>query len=161
MLDAALDRILAGSGQMVILEGGAGAGKSTLLTAARESARAAGFRVLDARGGELEREFPFGGIRQLYELAVVSADEPERARLLAGSAAPAAWVLGLSASGSGIHAAGFTAMHAIYWLTALRWSSGGIASRAPRVGRSSRASASSWAAARASLASSRASRLAR
>ena len=116
-LDAAVGRVAAGDGRVVLIEGSAGVGKSTLLAAVRENARAAGLRVLGARGGELEREFAFGVIRQLYESALISVDDHERSRLLAGWAAPAAWVLGLSDDGSGVHAAGYAAMHAIYWLT--------------------------------------------
>jgi hypothetical protein len=47
-----------------------------------------------------------------------AANAGQRARLLAGAAAPASWALGLSESGSGVYAAGFAAMNAIYWLTA-------------------------------------------
>ncbi len=117
-LDAALGRTAGGRGGTVLIEGGAGTGKSTLLSAARETAGTSGLQVLSARGGDLEREYPFGVIRQLYESVLGAADERRQDRLLAGSAAPAAWVLGLSADGTGMHAAGFAAMHAIYWLTA-------------------------------------------
>lgn len=116
-LDAAVAATAAGEGSVLLIEGSAGVGKSKLLAAARESGRAAGLRLFGARGGELEREFPFGAIRQLYESALISVDDQERARLLAGAAAPAAWVLGLPDSGSGAQAAGYAAMHAIYWLT--------------------------------------------
>src|SRR5213595_3541087 len=49
-----------GAGRLVLLEGGAGIGKTRLLAAARERGAEAGMEVLHARGGELEREFPFG-----------------------------------------------------------------------------------------------------
>ena len=41
-------------------------------------------RVLRARGAELEREFAFGVVRQLFEPALADASEPERAELLQG-----------------------------------------------------------------------------
>ena len=66
----------AGSGGAVVFEGPAGIGKSSLLAAARTAA-AADFRVLSARGGELERELPFGIVRQLLE-PVVATDAEER-----------------------------------------------------------------------------------
>jgi len=73
----------AGSGGAVVFEGPAGIGKSSLLAAARTAA-AAGVRVLSARGGELERELPFGIVRQLLEPVVVACDPKEREALLAG-----------------------------------------------------------------------------
>ena len=45
---------------VALIEGPAGIGKSRLLAAAREMAGAAGFRVLTARGSDLEQEFAFG-----------------------------------------------------------------------------------------------------
>ena len=54
----------AGSGGAVVLEGPAGIGKSSLLAAARSAAEKR-MRVLSARGSELERELPFGVVRQL------------------------------------------------------------------------------------------------
>ena len=75
----------AGSGGAVVFEGQAGIGKSSLLAAARTAA-AGDFRVLSARGGELERELPFGIVRQLLE-PVLASDPAEREPLLAGAAA--------------------------------------------------------------------------
>ena len=66
----------AGSGGAVVFEGPAGIGKSSLLAAARTAA-AGEFRVLSARGGELERELPFGIVRQLLE-PVLATDAAER-----------------------------------------------------------------------------------
>jgi DNA-binding CsgD family transcriptional regulator len=117
-LDAALEAARAGQGGLMVLEGPAGAGKSALLALTGQRASSAGLNVLAARGGELEQDHPFGLIRQLYEPLLAIADPLRRARLLAGSAAPAAWVLGMTESATGVHAAGFAAMRAIYWLTA-------------------------------------------
>ena len=117
-LDAALEATRAGQGGVVVLEGAAGTGKSALVALTGRRASSAGLRVLAARGGELEQDHPFGLIRQLYEPLLAAADTQRRARLLAGAAAPAAWVLGVSTGATGVHAAGFAAMQAIYWLTA-------------------------------------------
>ncbi|MET0601545.1 MAG: AAA family ATPase, partial [Baekduia sp.] len=55
-----------GRGRLLILEAPAGRGKSALLAALSTTARDGGVRVLHARGGELERTFAFGAIRQLF-----------------------------------------------------------------------------------------------
>src|SRR5215831_20060114 len=56
-----------GSGRFVLIEGSAGIGKTRLLGEARWIADSAGMRVLAARGGELEGEFAYGIVRQLFE----------------------------------------------------------------------------------------------
>src|SRR3954451_5119202 len=90
---AALAALLAAApvveGRVAWIEAPAGIGKSTLLAEARRHAADAGAQVLAARGSELEREFPFGVVRQLFEAVVA-----DRERTLAGAAAPAAAVLG-------------------------------------------------------------------
>ena len=116
-LEAALNRAASGSGALMLLEGAAGTGKSALLARARELAQDAGLEVLTACGGELERDYPFGVIRQLYERMLARAGHSERSRLLAGAAEPAAWALGLGGGRSASQAAGFAVMHALYWLT--------------------------------------------
>ena len=113
-----MERLLAGaragSGGAVVLEGPAGIGKSSLLAAARTAA-APELRVLSARGGELERELPFGIVRQLLE-PVVATDPAEREVLLAGAAALAQPVLSESDPETGSEAS-FSALHGLYWLT--------------------------------------------
>jgi DNA-binding CsgD family transcriptional regulator len=117
-LDAAREAARAGQGGVVLLEGAAGRGKSALVALTGRRASQDGFRVLAARGGELEQDHPFGLIRQLYEPVLAAADTERRARLLAGAAAPAAWILSVTEGETGVHAAGFAAMQAIFWLTA-------------------------------------------
>jgi DNA-binding CsgD family transcriptional regulator len=118
-LGAALEAARSRQGAVVVLEGAAGTGKSALVALTCQLASTAGVRVLTARGGELEQDYPFGLIRQLYEPLLAAASAHRRSQLLAGAAAPAGWVLGDPAGGeTGMHAAGFAAMQAIYWLTA-------------------------------------------
>ena len=117
LLRGALEEARAGDGTVALIDAEAGAGKSALLAAAAEEAGAAGTRVLRATGAELERDFAFGAIRQLFEPTLARADPDERGRLLAGAAAPAAWVVEGVEEGAR-PAAGFAALHGIYWLTA-------------------------------------------
>jgi DNA-binding CsgD family transcriptional regulator len=115
----ALERLVAsaraGSGGAIVVEGPPGIGKSSLLAAARASA--ADLRVLTARGGELEQEFPFGIVRQLLEPVVLGADAAERRALLADAAALAAPVL-LAPDGDAESEPAFSALHGLFWLTA-------------------------------------------
>ena len=94
-----LQRARQGHGGALVVEGPAGIGKTTLLAAARDTAGSEGFRVLRARGAELEREFAFGVVRQLVEPVVAGASEEERAWLLDGPPGVAARLLGLGGRG--------------------------------------------------------------
>src|SRR6266571_1338010 len=114
----------AGHGRFVVIEGPAGIGKTTLLAAARTVAGDAGMRVLRSRGAELERDFAFGVVRQLFEPPLADASELERADLLQAGAGKAAALLGLPGA-SAVHdepSAGvdpsFAILHGLYWLCA-------------------------------------------
>jgi DNA-binding CsgD family transcriptional regulator len=113
----ALTAARASHGGVVLLEGAAGTGKTALIGEARLRARDHGMQVFSARGGELEQEYPFGLVRQLYEPVLATARPDLRGRLLAGAAAPAAQLVDAGGGESAIYAAGFGAMQAIYWLT--------------------------------------------
>ena len=118
---ALLGRAQDGQGGALVVEGPAGIGKTALLAAVRDLSRADGFRVLRARGAELEREFAFGVVRQLVEPALAEASDHERALLLAGAAGLAARVLGLPHTGAPAPAApdpSFAVLHGLYWLCA-------------------------------------------
>jgi DNA-binding CsgD family transcriptional regulator len=115
----------AGRGGALVVEGPAGIGKTALLAAAREVCKGEGFRVLRARGAELERGFAFGAVRQLIEPALAEASESERASCLDGAAGLAARLLGLPGAGPGVGAAApavpdpsFAVLHGLYWLCA-------------------------------------------
>ena len=66
-IDAALADALNGRGRFVVVEGPAGIGKTVFLAAVRTVASGGGMRVLRSRGSELERDFAFGVVRQLFE----------------------------------------------------------------------------------------------
>ena len=104
-----LDATPTGEGRVAWIEGPAGIGKSTLLAEARRRAAASGVQVLAARGSELEREFPFGVVRQLFE-SVVARDES----VLAGAAAPAAAVFEAAEASEGD--VSFAALHGLFWV---------------------------------------------
>jgi predicted ATPase len=122
---ALVDRLLArtrdGEGALLLLEGPAGMGKSRLLAATCDHAHALGFQVLRARGGELERDFSYGVVRQLFEQPLAACAADERAALLAGAAGLAAPLFQTAApdpvpSGGGPDAQ-FPVLHGLYWLT--------------------------------------------
>ena len=83
----------------------------------RAAADGLGLEVLHARGGELERDFGFGVVRQLLEPRVAVAGESERAELFAGAAGLAEAVIAPQAVAA--PAAGDlsqAALHGLYWL---------------------------------------------
>jgi hypothetical protein len=108
---AALDLIAVGEGRVISIEGPAGIGKSTLLAAIREQAGERGYRIFAARGGEMEIDFPFGVVRQLFEAAAAGASE----QAFAGAAAPAEAVFGAAATPGG--PVSFSVLHGLYWMT--------------------------------------------
>lgn len=111
-----VERARGGDGCFAVIEAAAGLGKTRLVGAARERGQAAGMRVLAARATELERDFPFALVRQLFEPALAALDEPDRERILTGAAGAARGALGLP--GAGASADTFAALHGLYWLTA-------------------------------------------
>jgi DNA-binding CsgD family transcriptional regulator len=115
-----LGRAREGHGGALVVEGPAGIGKTVLLAAGLDVAASEGFRVLRARGAELEREFAFGVVRQLVEPVVAGASEEERAWLLEGPPGVAAQLLGLGGSvATGAPVApdpSFAVLHGLYWL---------------------------------------------
>jgi DNA-binding CsgD family transcriptional regulator len=112
-LDAAED----GRGNVVLLEAPAGLGKTSLLRAAAEAAAARGFICLRARAGELERDFAYGCVRQLFEPVVARAVDAERERLFGGAAA-LSQPLFAPAEGCPLPPSdgAFSVLHGLYWL---------------------------------------------
>src|SRR3954468_6361663 len=89
-LDLLLDEALGGRGRVALIEGPPGIGKTQLLEAVRGRARERGATVLSARASELDRDFPFGVVRQLFEpllAGAAAAANGRRASLLQGAAA--------------------------------------------------------------------------
>src|SRR5262245_64872630 len=110
-----------GAGRFVVIEGTAGIGKTRLLAEARAIARSAGMRVLTSRGGELEGEFAYGIVRQLFDPPLTSASRDLRAELLSGPAALVEPLFGGSqpAGSQEVAAEGsFAMLHGLDWLAA-------------------------------------------
>src|SRR3954453_22757992 len=94
-IETAFERARWGRGSFLVVEGPAGIGKTAVLAAARAGAGAHELRVLRSRGAELERDFAFGVVRQLFEPVLADATAEERADLLEGAAELAARRLAL------------------------------------------------------------------
>lgn len=90
---AAVDDVRSGSGRLMVVEGPAGIGKTALLDAARGIAEHAALQVFVARGTELESDFGFGVVRQLFERRLDDADRD----MFNGPARFAAPLLGVKA----------------------------------------------------------------
>src|SRR5215204_6802554 len=123
-IESALAEARSGRGRLVVVEGPAGIGKTALLAAARTAAADRGMHVLRSRGTELERDFAFGVVRQLFEPPLADASEVERADLLEAAAGVAAGLLGLPGApvadgppASGVDSS-FAVFHGLYWLCA-------------------------------------------
>jgi DNA-binding CsgD family transcriptional regulator len=126
--DAALARIdqrlreaIAGGGSLLLVEGPAGIGKTRLVLAAGRHGRELGLTTLSASGSELERDFAYGLVRQLFETPLIAASPAERAELLAGAAGHAARLFGLATARDDTDALldpSFAILHGLYWLSA-------------------------------------------
>ncbi len=115
-LGSLLDNAVAGSGGAVLIEGEAGVGKTALLERACEQAVERGVTVLAGRGGELEREFAWGVVRQLFEPWLPVLKQTHTSPLLAGSAGLAGPVFGGDAAPQGSPEESFSTLHGLYWL---------------------------------------------
>jgi DNA-binding CsgD family transcriptional regulator len=118
VLTATIGAAAGGRAGLLLVQGPAGIGKSRLLAEARTLAEQRGLGVCSARGGQLERDFPFGVVRQLFESQLV--EDGERERLLSGAATAASPVFGHAnelEGGGGLAKGTFAVLHGLYWLT--------------------------------------------
>jgi len=112
---AAAAAATAGHGAVLLAEGPAGIGKTTLLRAACSAV--SGARVLSARGLALERGYPFGIVRQLFD-PVRFAAPADWQLLLDGAAGLAGRVFDGGAPGVVEDDVPFATVHGLYWLAA-------------------------------------------
>jgi DNA-binding CsgD family transcriptional regulator len=117
-VDRVFDRVRAGVGAVVVVEGPAGIGKTELVAAVAAGAQARGLEALRARGSEFEAEIAFGIARQLFEPMLRAASPGDRGRLLDGVARVGARSLGVEEGEP--PADRFAAIHGLYWLCANR-----------------------------------------
>jgi len=119
-LHAYVDAAAAGAGRLVAIEGRAGIGKSRLAAEATAVAAQAGLSILRARAGELEHDFAYGVVRQLFEPALAAATSEEREELLGGPAALAAGLFETVEPTTEDDDAdvSFGVLHGLYWLAA-------------------------------------------
>ena len=118
-LHAVVDAAAAGAGRVVAIEGRAGMGKTRLVAEARALAANTGFEVLVGRSADLEQEFAYGVVRQLFEPFLASLTPEEREEALSGTAGLAERLFGdeeLTGSASGDIS--FAVLHGLYWLAA-------------------------------------------
>jgi tetratricopeptide (TPR) repeat protein len=114
-----LNRARVGVGGVALVDAAAGIDTTRCAPAAREEGEVRGFLVLAARGIELEREYPFGVVRQLFEQPLRTATDEHRAQLFEGAAALAARaVLPELAVPGGASDPAFSLLHGLFWLCA-------------------------------------------
>jgi predicted ATPase len=109
---AALDLLLARGGTLVI-EGAAGIGKTALIEAACRRAGALERQVLRGRGSELEADFAFGVVSQLFERRLARAQADECEALLAGPAGAVRPLLFGERRGTPAHDTTFAVVHGL------------------------------------------------
>jgi DNA-binding CsgD family transcriptional regulator len=114
-----IDACVGGDGRVLLVEGPAGIGKTALVDEACARAQVAGMTVLTARSDELEQQFGYAVVRQLFESFVREAGADERRALLAGAAGLAAPVVAPDAAADGLIGGErtFAVLHGLYWLT--------------------------------------------
>jgi DNA-binding CsgD family transcriptional regulator len=104
-----------GEGTIAAVAAPAGLGKTRLLEELASFAATREVTVLSARGVELETDFSFGVVHQLFDGHVSRADAGERDRIFAGAAALAAPLFGLA--GAPVpDPTGFAVLNGLWWL---------------------------------------------
>jgi hypothetical protein len=116
---AAVEALLERRGGLLVVVGGAGIGKtSPLLDAACRRAQDLHYEILRARGSELEADFAFGVVRQLFERRLAGSDPEEREALFFGPAAAVRPLLPGQLADAPAEDTFFAVLHGLYWLAA-------------------------------------------
>src|SRR5205085_6335976 len=102
-------------GGLVRVAGPPGIGKTGLLAELGRRGQEEGFAVLRSRGSELERDFSYGVVRQLFEPVVTAAAD----EVFHGAASLASPVFDLAtAEAVSVAEASYASLHGLFWLTA-------------------------------------------
>ena len=117
-LEAALASLADDEASLLVLHGPAGIGKSSVLRKFAADVDRSGARVFSARGAELERDFPLGVVRQLFEVSLSTATEQQRERWLSGAAQLAQFLLQPPEAPGGTRPEMYARFHSLYWLAA-------------------------------------------
>ena len=115
---AAVEELLGRRSGVLTIEVGVGFGKTSLVQVACRRAQELGYEVLTARGSELEADFAFGVVRQLFERRLTGAGADERASLLIGPAAAVTPLLLGKPVETSTGDTSFAVLHGLYWLAA-------------------------------------------
>jgi class 3 adenylate cyclase/DNA-binding CsgD family transcriptional regulator len=115
---AAVREAAGGAGRFVAIEARAGMGKTRLVQEARAAAEEAGFQILYARSSELEQDFAYCVLRQLFEPLLATASPEERAELFSGAAGFAARLFAEAELAQDDGDVSFGMLHGLYWLSA-------------------------------------------
>jgi DNA-binding CsgD family transcriptional regulator len=106
----------AGHGAALLIEGPAGIGKTRLI---REATLLGGerCRLLLGRGSELERDFPFGVVRQLFEPVLGRLSPDKQDAVFAGVASQASGIFAPDSAPTPLAAdEGYRLLHGLYWM---------------------------------------------
>ena len=122
-IEELIDSAASSEGSALVVEAAAGLGKSALLAVAQDRGVARGLTVAFAGGADLERDFPFGIVRQLFEPLIAREAGRSGRDLFEGAAALASPLLGaphdVTSSDPSLtrsFESPGAAMHGLYWL---------------------------------------------
>ena len=116
-LESLLDAADAGSGRLAVVEGPAGIGKTELVANIRGKAAERGMGVFAARASDLESDFAYGVVRQLFDRPI----SRDRQSLLAGVASYASPIFASPTTGEHDEREGpppspTALLHGLFWL---------------------------------------------
>ncbi|WP_435279784.1 helix-turn-helix transcriptional regulator [Streptomyces sp. 1222.5] len=115
-LTVAAEAAASGRGRFLIIEGAPGIGKTALLNFVRTVTRRKGILTLCARGVDLEQEFAFGVVRQLFDSSLIRPDGTA-SPFLTGAAGPASPVFDMSTDHGARLPGEFGILSGLFWLT--------------------------------------------
>jgi DNA-binding NarL/FixJ family response regulator len=111
-----VERAVADSGRLAVIEGPAGIGKTRLLGSVREIGKERGARVLSATASELESGFAYGVVRALFERPLAGLGAEQREAVLAGPARGAGSMLGFGPELTVSPDLALSLRHGLFWL---------------------------------------------